>query len=75
MTTCENSSASILNLALRIARRADEIGQQTSGAFDDLTAWLRAEEEILGIRLPAPPLRAATHALRREAAATACSSS
>jgi hypothetical protein len=59
MTISENSTDPVLRLALRIARRADEIGQHVSKTPDDLSPWLRAEEEVLGMQLPVPALRTA----------------
>jgi hypothetical protein len=55
----------VIRLARRIARRADQIAQREAQLAHDIEAWLRAEEEILGIRLPQPNLRPA--AARRAA--------
>jgi hypothetical protein len=44
----------IIGLARRIARRADELSRETGADRTDFQPWIRAEEEILGIRLPEP---------------------
>jgi len=59
-----------VGLALRIARRADELARTTTASAFDVQPWLRAEEEILGLKLPQPRLRAApaSHAFARAGA-------
>jgi hypothetical protein len=59
MNSYDNFTDPIVALALRVARRADEIRQHAAGTSDNLRPWLRAEEEILGVRLPHPVGRAA----------------
>jgi hypothetical protein len=48
----------VLALALRIARRADELAREAGADDAGLGPWLRAEEEILGRRLPEPAVAA-----------------
>jgi hypothetical protein len=52
----ESRADPIISLAVRIARRADELARKSSAAATDYWPWLRAEEEILGQRLPEPQL-------------------
>jgi hypothetical protein len=75
MTTYEHSTDPIIRLALRIARRADEIGQRTPETPLGLGPWLAAEKEILGIRLPEPNLQTAAGSLARREHAGAMSAS
>jgi hypothetical protein len=53
------SADPILRLALRVARRADEIAQSVTTPPAGVEPWLQAEEEILRVRLPPPRLPAA----------------
>ncbi|HWA24808.1 MAG TPA: hypothetical protein VG734_03965 [Lacunisphaera sp.] len=53
MTCYDHLTDPLLSLALRIARRADELAREATAGHEP---WLRAEEEILGLRLPAPSL-------------------
>jgi hypothetical protein len=52
----ESMTDPIISLAVRIARRADELAHKSGAAATDYWPWLRAEEEILGHRLPEPSL-------------------
>jgi hypothetical protein len=60
MTCYDHLTDPVVRLALRIARRADELAR---GSCLGHQPWLRAEEEILGIRLPEPPLPASDPAM------------
>jgi hypothetical protein len=48
-TPVETVPDSLLDLQLRVARRADEL-QQQGGEPQDRQYWLRAEQEILSVQ-------------------------
>ncbi len=44
-----DQDAELYRLQLLTARRADQLAAGDSALADDITIWLRAEEEILGV--------------------------